>query len=294
MADITAIDIYHPVTIRDILKTVSRWAVQEPPPRPEQVKNPLLVAMAKVAALRLPNAPKSVGFSELELQSTLCKETVKWCLRMAEETEPPEMVKAIQKKVLDYTLLVSIPHTCSKLPDSLPYANWLIYQHNMTISGNTSFGPNTPEEIRNFYEDWRKNPKTREKLDSFTKTVIAHRDAWIQGVLGEVLVLRLAQKAGLQPECASVQQDIGPQHIDCFITYNGRRIPVQVKTSQSPQAPRITLDPKSSRLLVTVGCPSIIDPNYAQYYKEALYPSEEEAQRFKNLLKTALNYQIPS
>jgi len=293
MADVTTIELYPPVTVRGILNTVrSLAAVKESSSQPERKRDPLLVAMARVAARRLPKAPKSGEFSERELQSTLCKEMVKWCLRQVEQTDPQEMILAIRQRVLNYTLLVSIPYACSQIPQKDQKSiDWLLYKE--WGAASETIRPNKiPPEIREIEEGRKRDPKIKEDIDRLIRIILAHRDAWIQGVLGEVLVLRLAQKAGLQPECASVKEDIGPNHIDCFITYKGRRIPVQVKTSQYPENPRIIPDPKNgNRLIITIGCPSILDPKNNQYYEDGLYPSKEEAQKFKDLLGGILNFQ---
>jgi len=290
-------------TLRTISQTVRETA--ETPISLEEInENNLLARMAQIAASRLPKAQRS-KVSETEVNSALIKDMVKWAVKQTDNKNPQQMIQDLREKILQYTLLVSIPVACDEclknVPNSSAYANWLIYEILRVEGQRPTLDEKSSQQLTEFSKSWAKDPKVRQNRESFVRKVISHRDAWMQGTLGEISVFRLAQKANLAPEYAPVKQDIGPEHIDCFIIYKGQRIPVQIKSGQTPgllemkfvKAVDIKGQP-TTKLLIRIGCPSILDPKNNEYFQQALYPDEQRAQEFIQLLEVALNQQNSS
>jgi len=109
--------------------------------------------------------------------------------------------------------------------------------------------------------------------------------------LGETIFLRLAQRAGLNPQFSTPKEDAGNKHVDYYITCNGKKIPVQVKSCQGGNAiPTIRKDPKGRLLIIVNASPNWLIPSQEEKLKQALFPSPETVKTFLALVNKQLSY----
>jgi len=289
MSDITPVEIpAQPQTFNELVGAIR--SAKEFKIGPEtSIEAPILTKMAQIACNYLEHQPKLTEQEVKEIHSSLIKSCVQEINELLQEKPFSEAAKELRGIATRFALLVCLPiayKNLGQIPERSSFVDTLLFFASLE---KRSKQPEPPPKVKQFISKYNSDPKVREKYETFKNEVIGLRDSWLQGVLGEAIFFRLAQKAGLNPQFSTPKEDAGNKHIDYHITYKNKQIPVQIKSCQEGNTiPTVKKDQNGRLLIIVKVSTNWLAPEKIETLRQALIPSEETAQTFLALVKQQL------